>query len=50
MASYEQQKQKFMEEFKIMDLKDSDAATFEYVVKEAQAINEKVKQKVNENK
>lgn len=50
MASYEQQKQKFMEEFKIMDLKDSDAATFEYVVKEAQTINEKVKQKVNENK
>ena len=50
MASYEKQKQKFMQEFEIMSLKDSDPTVFDYVVKEAQAINEQVKQKVNENK
>lgn len=50
MASYEKQKQKFMQEFEIMSLKDSDPTVFDYVVKEAQTINEQVKQKVNENK
>ena len=50
VGSYETQKQKFMKEFKIVDLKDSDPSTFEYVVKEAQAINEQVTTNINANK
>jgi DNA-binding protein len=50
VGSYENQKQKFMKEFKIVDLKDSDPAVFDYVVKEAQAINEQVTTNINANK
>ena len=50
LGSYENQKQKFMEEFKIMDLKDSDPALYKYVVEEGTAISEIAKQQVNKNK
>ena len=50
MGNYETQKQKFMQEFKIMDLKDSDPSTFEYVKQKAQHINEEVTKKINANK
>lgn len=50
MGSYESQKQKFMDEFKIMDLQSSDPSTFEYVKQKAQQINEQVSQLVNKNK
>ena len=50
VGSYETQKQKFMTEFKIMDLKDSDPSTFEYVKQKAQQINEQVTTNINANK
>ena len=50
VGSYETQKQKFMIEFKIMDLKDSDPSTFEYVKQKAQQINEQVTTNINANK
>lgn len=50
MGSYESQKQKFMDEFKIMDLQSSDPSTFEYVKQKAQQINEQVNQQINKNK
>ena len=50
LGSYENQKQKFMEEFNIMELKNSDPALYKYVVDEGTAISEKAKQQVNKNK
>ena len=50
VGSYETQKQKFMKEFKIVDLKDSDPSTFEYVKQKAQQINEQVTTNINANK
>jgi len=50
IGSYENQKQKFMQEFKIMDLKDSDPNTFEYVKQKAQQLNEQVTKNINANK
>ena len=41
IGSFENQKQKFIQEFKIMDLKDSDQVLFEYVRQKAQ-LNEQV--------
>ena len=50
VGSYETQKQKFMTEFKIMDLKDSDPSTFEYVKQKAQQINEQITTNINAKK
>tara|TARA_R100000700_G_scaffold26386_2_gene33202 strand:+ start:115 stop:723 length:609 start_codon:yes stop_codon:yes gene_type:complete len=50
IGSFENQKQKFIQEFKIMDLKDSDPSTFEYVKQKAQQLNEQVTKNINKNK
>ena len=50
IGSFENQKQKFIQEFKIMDLKDSDPSTFEYVKQKAQQLNEQVTKNINANK